>query len=283
MKIVALCVRPEAYELIHTWVNDQNHELALVVTSRGPIHDRAEDYTAIVNAAPPTQDIFITTDMTRLADVVRPLNVDLLVSCTFPFRIPEDVRLLPRLGSFNLHAMPLPHYRGPNPTRMIFDGYPSVGAAFHKMTDDYDAGPILSRCESPLPEVLTPISVWETWRATIVTAFYEGMARAMAADPGQPQPPAGQLRATGFSEVDRLLDWTMSGRSVLLRWIGLELFGPGAIASYQGGAHRVLQVEFRPATSELPPPGTVVAQSSNGVEVSVKDGIVSIALDGLSN
>jgi len=281
MKVVACCVRPEAYQLIRTWAGDRGHELALVVTSPGPDQDRADDYRGIIAAAPPMQDIFVTTNMARLADAIRPLSADLLVTCTFPYRIPEQARALPRLGAFNLHPTPLPYYRGPNPSRMIYDGFPTVGACFHRMVHEFDAGPVLSRHESSLPDALTPITVWEAWQSTIIAAFYEGMAKAMEGDTGQPQRPAEQTRAARFSETERRLDWTLPGRSVLLRWIGLELFGPGAIASVGGDTYRVLQVDFRTATSNLPPPGTIASQSATGAEIAVHDGFVSMVLGEL--
>jgi methionyl-tRNA formyltransferase len=277
MRLIALCVQPTAYKLISHWALKRNSELALVVTSPGPQQDRAEAYRKIVAAAPHDQDILVTNNMSRLASVIRPLQIDLIVSCTFPHRVPADVISLPRLGAFNLHPAPLPHYRGPNPSRMIYDGHPTLGASFHRMSQEFDAGPVLSRYEQALPRMPSLETVWETWKETIVAAFYEGMERAIAGDPGEIQDQsASTTYAAKFSPTDRLLDWTLPGRSILLRWIGLTLFGPGATAVIGSDTHDVLLVDFFEAPQSKIPPGTVIENRDGEAAVSVKNGIVRL-------
>lgn len=63
---------------------------------------------------------------------------------TFPWKIPDEVLGLPKWGFFNFHYAPLPEFRGPNPLFwMIRDGAREIGVTVHRMTEEYDAGPIL--------------------------------------------------------------------------------------------------------------------------------------------
>ena len=80
---------------------------------------------------------------------------DLLISATFPHKLPASVLAIPRLGAFNLHPTLLPQGRGPNPQRLVYEGAETLGATLHQTTADFDAGAMFSRQKAPLPDDLT--------------------------------------------------------------------------------------------------------------------------------
>lgn len=277
LRIVSFNVLPGAYELVRVWAERNGHELILVVTTPGPERLRSLTYREVVARAPFGQDILVAADTARLAAAIAPLDPDLLVSVTFPYRLPPAVLALPRLAAVNLHPAPLPRYRGPNPARMIFDGHRTVGASLHRMDHGFDTGAILSVHEAALPENPTPAPVWDTWRNVIFAALNEGLARAIAGDPGTPQPARGEGRAAPFTAAERVLDWSLPADRVMRRHIGLALFGPGTVVRLAEKLRAVVGLNVV-ARDERPVPGQVTQLSDTRVLLAVADGFVELEL-----
>src|SRR5579885_2081998 len=162
LRIVAYCVRPQAYELIAGWCARNGHTLLLVVTSPGPKSRPTPTYREA-------------------------LAPDLVISFTFPYRVPPEVVAIPKYGAVNLHPAPLPLYRGPNPLRGVYEGHPLLGATLHWIAPEYDTGNILARATCPLPDDRSVESVFGAWIGTMQQAFVEGIPRALAGEPGEPQ------------------------------------------------------------------------------------------------
>jgi methionyl-tRNA formyltransferase len=77
------------------------------------------------------------------AELIRQEQVDLLLNVQTPYVLPAAVVEAPRIGSFNLHPGPLPHYAGLNaPSWAIFQGEQAHGVTLHWMDQGIDSGPI---------------------------------------------------------------------------------------------------------------------------------------------
>jgi methionyl-tRNA formyltransferase len=75
---------------------------------------------------------------------VRGAGVDIILNVHSLFVIQEEVLQAPRLGSFNLHPGPLPHYAGLNSVSWaIYRGEKQHGVTLHRMAPKIDAGPIV--------------------------------------------------------------------------------------------------------------------------------------------
>jgi len=74
-----------------------------------------------------------------------------------------------------------------------------MGATLHRIVEEFDAGPILSKPTAPLPAWVTPESVMEMLGSLIDGAIEEGTARAVAGDPGTPQDEARMTYAAPFT------------------------------------------------------------------------------------
>jgi hypothetical protein len=93
LRIVTFNVLPLAYGAVARWAEENGHTLALVVTTPGPSTRRMPMYTRVVGMAPPTVDVLVTTRLRRVAlPLIRELRPDLIVSFTFPYRIPYPAR-----------------------------------------------------------------------------------------------------------------------------------------------------------------------------------------------
>ena len=276
-RVVALVVEPIAYRVVAEWAARHGHRLALIVTTPGPPRARgARDYLDLVEGLPPGQDILVTTRMRRtLAPVLSVLAPDLLVSFTFPYRIPPEVTAIPHYGAVNLHPTPLPAYRGPNPRRMLFDGATTLGATLHRIEEGFDTGAILSCCECPLPLDSTPERVLETWIAVLAEALDEGTRRAFAGEWGEPQDETRATYAAPFSPEERWLDWTWPVDVLRRRVLALSLFRPEARARIDGRLYAVRRLTPLPGPAPAPS-GAVLDHAGERFVLAVGDGVVEV-------
>lgn len=249
----------------------------LVVTTPGPSTRRTPTYTGVVGMAPPGVDVLVTTRLRRVAlPLIRELHPDLIVSFTFPYRIPPELTAIPRYGAVNLHPALLPSYRGPNVARPIYEGAPEIGATLHWTEEEYDNGRILSQQSAPLPEDVTGEVIGALWGPLMARTLAEGAARAVAGDPGTPQDDARATYAAPFTEEERWLDWTEAKYTLQRKAVALNLLGPpGATARIAGEPYRVQRIEALPdavATS----PGVVLDRTEDGFIIGVANGAVRV-------
>lgn len=276
-RVVALVVEPAAYRLVAAWAAAAGHELALVLTSPGPARSTYLGHREIVAMAPRGQDILLTTRLRRVAPMLTALAPDLLVSYTFPFRIPPEVLAIPRCGAVNLHPSPLPRYRGPNPARMLYAGETTLGATLHRTEAGFDTGPILSKHEHPTPLDASREKVLAVWSDAIIAALTEGTAAALAGQPGVPQEHEHASYAAPFTEEEQWLDWRLPREVLQQQATALNLVMPQALARIEGQTVGVLEVRPLAEPCDLPP-GTVMQRSPDGVVIAVGDGLVEAVL-----
>lgn len=281
-RVIFYCVEPGAYHLLRMWAERQAHKVALVVTTPGPARARSGGYREIIAQAPPNQDILVTTGMKRVAPMIAALRPDLIVSFTFPFRIPPEVTSIPRHGAVNLHPAPLPRYRGPNPVRMIYDGDPELGATLHRTAEGFDTGAILSQHICPLPDDPSPSNILLAWSAVMTAALDEGTARALADAPGTAQDDTRASYAAPFSEEETWLDWNVPAATFYRRASALSLFTNQARAMIEGQPYRLGDVH--PVANHAPSaaPGTVKDKLGDTFTVYTADGLIGLTAIPLS-
>lgn len=274
LRIVAFNVLPLAYQLIARWAQGQGHTLALVVTTPGPPTYRTPSYRDLVAQAPPEQDVLVTTRPRRVAaPLVAALRPDLVISFSFPYRLPAEILDVPRLGAVNLHPSALPAYRGPHPERAIYDGAPVLGVTLHRTLADFDSGPILSQHTAPMPVEASPESISATWGPLMMRTLTEGLARAVAGAPGEPQDEAGASYAAPFTDEERHLAWDTPGAVLQRRATALAIRGSLARAEIDGQPRAIRRVDPLPDTSAAAP-GTVLDRADDSATVVVADGVV---------
>ncbi|EFK08108.1 formyl transferase [delta proteobacterium NaphS2] len=75
--------------------------------------------------------------------LLRDLNLDLILGIHFPYIMPKEVLAVPRIGVLNLHPAYLPYNRGwHTPSWAILDRNP-IGATLHFMDSGIDTGDIV--------------------------------------------------------------------------------------------------------------------------------------------
>lgn len=187
LDIVAFCAQPAAYRLVAHWAALNRHRLLLVVTEPAADGERYDAGSGGLAAAlPPEQDVLATRRLrTTVAAVVSALKPDVIVSASFPRRIPAEVAAIPRYGAIDLQVSPLPHGRGPIPEGLGSGGVRSVAVTARRLAPGSEAGPILALRERRLPEVVASDQVRAAWRQVVAAALDEAVARAAAGDPGE--------------------------------------------------------------------------------------------------
>jgi len=284
LRVVAYCVRPQAYELIAGWCAREGHTLLLVVTSPGPKSRPTPTFREVLAAAPRTQEILITTRMQRPVPLIKELAPDLVISFTFPYRVPPEVVAIPKYGAVNLHPAPLPLYRGPNPLRGVYEGHPLLGATLHWIAPEYDTGNILARVTCPLPEDRSVESVFGAWIGTMQRAFVEGIPRALAGDPGTPQDESQASYGGVFTMEERWLDWSLpaallQGRASVLAFNteGMDDHdAPGCLAQIDGVAYAVQRITPLRGVAPPAPPGSVLARTGEVITLCCGDGVLQV-------
>ena len=278
IRIAGFHVEPEAYQMVAAWAAARGHELTLVVTTPGPDHTTYDGHNAIVEMAPRDQDVLVTTRLKRAAAAIAAYAPNIILSYTFPYRIPAAILAIPRLGAVNLHPSPLPRYRGPNPHRMLYDGAPTLGATLHRTEAGFDTGAILSLQEAPVPPDPCVESVQAAWDAVLLLALDDGMARVTAGEPGTPQDDADASYAASYTDEESWLDWNWPVETLVRRTVALNLVQPQARAVLHGEMVTVLAVRPDAALMPATEPGTVLGRTSGGYLVAAGDGAVDVDL-----
>jgi methionyl-tRNA formyltransferase len=278
LRIVTFNVLPPAYQMVAGWAQQLGHKIVLVVTTPGPTTRPMPMYRGVVNAAPRDQDVLITTRLRRVAaPLIRELKPDLVLSMTFPYRIPPEITSIPRYGAVNLHPAPLPYYRGPNPIRMVYEGFPTIGATLHRTEEDFDTGVIYSLQTAPLPEPTTPEAVMATWAPLMMKALADGVARAVAGESGTPQDHSKATYAAEFTEAEHWLNWSEPQVVLQRKVTALNLFGqPTAKARIDGASYLVARVEPLPDVAAKAAAGAVLERSEDSLIVCVGDGALRV-------
>lgn len=276
LRIVTFNVLPLAYNVVSQWAMQGGHQIALVVTTPGPTSRRTPTYQGVVNSVAPGIDVLVTTRLRKVAlPLIRALEPDLIVSFSFPYRIPPEICTLARYGAVNLHPTALPAYRGPNPMRVIYEGYPLIGATLHWTEEEFDTGRILAQRTAPLPAIVTPEAIMSLWPPLIFGAFAEGIARAVAGEAGAQQDHSQASYAAEFTAKEYWLT-PQEAREVFQRkCTALNLLQPTAKARINDQSYLLASVE-QMDDQIIAAPGTITEQTEQGFVLQVANGRVRV-------
>jgi methionyl-tRNA formyltransferase len=96
-------------------------------------------------------------DLTRPKDevlqAIGKLQPDMILVSCYARRLPEALLSLTQYGAFNIHPSRLPAFRGPQPLFWQFHaGIEVFGISLHRMTGQFDAGPVINRQVTVMPD-----------------------------------------------------------------------------------------------------------------------------------
>lgn len=149
MKILVLCndrmALPAVNQLIHNRL-----VVAVVMTDRS-----SEVHLTVKSLCDTARIPLIQLSKANLAlelrGILMQFQPDTVLVKTFPWKIPAELLTIPKWGFYNFHYAPLPAYKGGNPLFwMIKNGDKEGGVTVHRMTENFDEGPIVLKSKFPL-------------------------------------------------------------------------------------------------------------------------------------
>lgn len=244
MRIVVATYGASQFRFLHETLTAAGHLPVAYLTSRSMRPSAAsepgllEAVQAIVADVPPGMDLLLPGSTRTLDSMLVGYNPDVLLFFGFNWRVPPDVLELPRLGALNVHPSALPKYRGPSPVPWaIRNGDADLGITVHRMTEQLDAGPILSQVDGiPIPEEVTREAIWELTKAVLPSLLETSLDRMARGDPGTPQDEAKASYASFPPPEWYIVTWQGSRRSLhnQIRLLRFLTHGAGPIVEFQG-------------------------------------------------
>lgn len=257
------------------------HTIVGVVTTPGPKRRRSRGYLDVVGAVRSGVDVIVSNHPDRWAAMLAPLRPDLIISGSFPWRIPADVLALPRLGAINVHPALLPKHRGPNPVRWALrNGDPAVGMTVHRTAADFDTGAILAQSSVPIDDDEQGEAILAKLADLIPIVVRQALERIARGDPGEPQDDAHASYAGEFEDAWREIDWRQPARTVHNQVRSWSVFGDGsdgAWAEIDGAVLRIAQTRLLPEQGlGSAVPGTRLGRDEERLIVQCGDGPIEI-------
>jgi len=191
-------------------------------------------------------------------ELLRSLDLDLLVTAAFGQLLRPAVLRIPRLGCINVHASLLPKYRGAAPIHWaLIHGERETGVTTFLMDEGMDTGPILL-------QRATPIDPDET--AGELEARLAQMGAELAVETVEklwrgeieprPQPPGGTM-APKLHKEDGRIRWEWEARRIhnLVRGLSPK---PGAYTTWRGELVKILRTRVAEETGAAGVPGVIL-------------------------
>lgn len=180
----------------------------------------------------------------KVADFVRVLKSwepDLLVTNHYPLKIRPAVLATATHGGVNIHAGLLPEFRGAHiPQWVILTGAPRSGVTVHVLSEGFDEGDVVGRCEVPVRGTDTWVTLLERSRAAFREWFPTLVPRLLEGPPrGTPQDAARAVYYRPRTPEDGRFRWTDPVRTIYDLIRALVAPKPGAFCE-DGGRREVV-------------------------------------------
>ena len=145
--------------------------------------------------------------------------------------------------------------------------------------EEFDTGAVLAQAGCDVPEVIDPETIRAAWGATMMDVLREGVPKALADDPGEPQPPATAKVSAPFREEELVLDWALPARRIEAQITALMMGGRQPQARFGDEIQPILAMRVLPGLHAEHP--GVVNVSSRRAVVGVADAVVEVEIGRL--
>lgn len=161
--------------------------------------------------------IFQPANSHELADTLKSLSPDLIITAAYGLILPKEVLDAPKYGCLNIHPSLLPKYRGPSPIQSaILNGDTTTGVTIYKMDEQIDHGPTIANSQWPLanskittPELSKELS--ELGANLLVKILPDWLAGKITP---QPQDDSQTTLTKIITKEDGQIDWQKSALAI---------------------------------------------------------------------
>ena len=212
---------------------------------------------------------------------LRSLAADIFVVVAFRM-LPQVVWSMPPLGTFNLHASLLPHYRGAAPINWaIINGGTESGVTTFMLNERIDEGEMLLQAATPITDTDNAGTLHDrlaAMGASLVVDTLHGLAEGTLHP--RPQPPlAMPSPAPKIFKADCAIDWHGSSKKIhdFVRGLSPYPAANAAMTDSHGNSidMKIFDTQYESCVHEEPV-GTIVTDNKNTLKIAVKDGFVKI-------
>ena len=205
-------------------------------------------------------------------EVLKGLDIDLIVTCAYGQIIPKEVLDLPKRGCVNVHASILPKYRGSAPIQWaIMNGDKKTGVTIMYMDEGMDTGDIIKCCEIPILDtdnvgtMHDKLSILgrDTLESVLDNLLNEKVIRIKQTD--------DYTMAPMIKREDERLNFKDNGVNIINK---IRALNPWPLANIviDGKEIKVIEAEFKPGSSKGK--GKVIEVTKNRFGISCNDGII---------
>jgi methionyl-tRNA formyltransferase len=252
-------------------------ELACVLTTPGPKGRRSPAHLSVMEAlhrlGHANVDVICSNKKSKWPDLLALYDVNLILVSGFPWLIPAFVLDDPRisLGVINFHNSHLPRFQGPNAFgHYMMSGESSVGYCCHRMSAEFDTGPILFTETVPL-DINEDYQDLKLKMPTVFAGMIDkAITLALKGEPGAPQT-GTPSHAPKFDDSFRWIDFkttpALEAHNKVRAFYGERDHPKGALAVLEDGTVVcVTKTRYHPGVKVVglpPPPSPVVAKNNN--------------------
>ena len=221
-------------------------------------------------------------------EAIEETTPDVIVTAGFGQKLGGALLHLPPRGCVNVHASLLPRYRGASPvTAAVRDGADKTGVSLFVMDEEWDQGPIVAQAELPLTGDETRSAVTEALSHLGADLLVRTLPPYVAGEIEPVEQDHEQATYAGrLKKEEGRIPWRESAL-VVKNHVRAMTEWPGAQTAWQPKVKHdplpvvlsrvsLFEVEAPEGDVEAPVPGTVLAVTTEGIDVACGEGAVRI-------